>query len=69
MLTVTVPAVLAMPPPWKEALLPEKVLLLTVSVPAPAPLRMPPPNSVALLAEKVQLFTLTMPLELWMPPP
>ena len=47
-----------MPPP-AEALLPEKVELLTVSVP---PLNMPPPlESEAPLPERVELLTVTVP--------
>ena len=46
-----------MPPPL-HALLPEKVLLVTVSEP---PLEMPPPPLYALLAEKVLLVTVSVP--------
>ena len=53
-----------MPPPLSVALLLEKVLLFTVSVPL---LKMPPPL-LALLLEKVLLFTVSVPL-LKMPPP
>jgi hypothetical protein len=42
LVTVTVPLALPMPTPTTPALLPEKVLLVAVSVPPP-PLKMPPP--------------------------
>ena len=45
-----------MPPPQVPAVLPEKVLLLTVSVPS---VQMPPPLLLALLPEKVLLFTVS----------
>ena len=60
-----------MPPPSAPtgkrppALLPEKVLLVTVSVPT---LAMPPPPMPALLPEKVLLVTVSVP-PLEMPPP
>ena len=49
------------------ALLPEKVLLVTVSV--PPVLTMPPPALLALLPEKVLLVTVSVPPSLKMPPP
>src|SRR5439155_1440156 len=56
MLLVTVRgATLKMAPPSLAALLPEKVLLVTVAV--PPPLKMAPPSLAALLPEKVLLIT------------
>src|SRR5215204_441581 len=70
------PPSLCMPPPPKEKgpllVLPEKVELLTVTVPgfmAVPLLYMPPPTRVALLPEKVELLTVTVPPLLDMPPP
>src|SRR5215207_530065 len=75
-LSVAVPSSLCMPPPPKEKgpllVLPEKVELLTVTVPgfmAVPLLYMPPPTRVALLPEKVELLTVTVPPLLDMPPP
>ena len=63
--SVTVYPELRMPPPLL-ALLPEKVLLLTVS---PPKLEIPPPAWPALLPEKVLLLTVTVLVLLEMPPP
>src|SRR5215207_1587285 len=61
------PLVDNMPPPRPPvALLPERVELLTVSV--PLELYMPPPE-LALLPQRVELLTVSVPLELNMPPP
>src|SRR5436190_3347366 len=53
-------------PPPKVALLPEKVLLVTVRGP---PLAMAPPSSLALLPEKVLLVTVRGPPLAMAPPP
>ena len=64
LLTVSTPSSNA---PLSLALLPEKVLLLTFSVP---PFMMPPAYRLALLPEKTLLLTLTVPLRwLKIPPP
>src|SRR3989442_12701193 len=63
--TVPVLALVLMAPPLRVALLPEKVLLVTVSVP---PLLTMAPPSVALLPEKVLLVTVSVP-PLSMAPP
>jgi hypothetical protein len=52
-------------PPFRVALLPAKVVLVTVSI---ASLSMPPPLNVALLPEKVLFTTVSDPL-FSMPPP
>ena len=61
---------MATPPKPKSSwrLLPERVELLTSSVPAPPRLAMPPPKP-ALLLERVELLTVAVPSELAMPPP
>src|ERR687897_979688 len=66
-LSETVPAFIPRPPPDWVALLPERVELLTVSVPDAA-FHMPPPPMLALLPERVELFTVSVPL-LNMPAP
>src|SRR2546425_690683 len=68
--TVTVSVLpLKMAPPSVAALLPEKVLLVTVGLPLLLKMAPPPPTLAALLPEKVLLVTVSVALLLKMAPP